>query len=51
MYQKMYAVLCAAVSEALDVLPFTANNVMGKNIRKTLNEISFKALTFLKFFV
>ena len=29
-YQKMYAILCGAISEALDSLPFTADNLKIK---------------------
>lgn len=29
-YEKMYAVLCAAASDALDALPETAENAAGR---------------------
>lgn len=29
-YKKMYAILCAAASEALDALPDTAENAKGR---------------------
>ena len=31
-YKKMYAILCAAASEALDALPDTPENAGGRNI-------------------
>ncbi len=31
-YSKMYAILCAAASEALDVLPDTAENKCGRDL-------------------
>ena len=34
-YKKMYAVLCAAASDALDALPDTAENAVGRDILQT----------------
>ena len=31
-YKKMYAILCAAASEALDALPDTAENARGRDL-------------------
>ncbi len=31
-YAKMYAILCAAASEALDMLPETAENAEGRRL-------------------
>ena len=31
-YKKMYAILCAAASEALDALPATAENAAGREL-------------------
>ena len=31
-YKKMYALLCAAASEALDLLPETEENQAGRNV-------------------
>ncbi len=39
-YKKMYAILCAAASEALDKLPETAENAAG---RETLQQALDKA--------
>lgn len=37
-YEKMYAVLCAAASDALDVLPETAENTAGRELLQTALE-------------
>ena len=38
-YKKMYAILCAAASEALDKLPETAENAAGREVlQQALNE-------------
>ncbi len=38
-YRKMYAILCAAGSEALDLLPATAENRAGREkLQKALYE-------------
>ena len=38
-YQKMYAILCSAISESLDSLPFTADNLKTKLLlEKALQE-------------
>ena len=34
-YQRMYAILCAAASAALDALPDTAENVRGRLLLQT----------------
>ncbi len=34
-YQRMYAILCAAASEALDALPDTADNAEGRLLLQT----------------
>ena len=39
-YKKMYAIICAAASEALDKLPDTAENAAG---RETLQQALDKA--------
>ena len=37
-YEKMYAVLCAAASDALDMLPETAENTAGRKSLQTVLE-------------
>ena len=37
-YKKMYAVLCAAASDALDALPETAENAAGREILRAALE-------------
>ncbi len=34
-YEKLYAILCAAASEALDALPDTAENAEGRLLLQT----------------
>ena len=37
-YEKMYALLCAAASDALDVLPETAENAAGRELLRAALE-------------
>ena len=37
-YKRMYAVLCAAASDALDILPETAENAAGRALLRAALE-------------